>query len=143
MQLLVVALLLLLAALPARAQMYKCVDAHGKTQYTDQPLEGCKESTVKPSPPISGTVRAPQDDFAKQEADLKQRQIEREANAAKERDQQAALAARCRSLRSELGMLQNTGRVFTRNAQGEREPMDDTVREQRIAKLQQELRACP
>ncbi|HYR36273.1 MAG TPA: DUF4124 domain-containing protein [Burkholderiales bacterium] len=137
------ALLILLAALPAQAQMYKCVDARGKTEYTDKPLEGCKESAIKPSPPVSGAVRAPQEDFAKQEADLKQRQIERETSAAKERDQRAALAARCVSLRSELGMMQNTGRIFTRNAQGEREPMDDTLREQRIAKLQQELRACP
>src|SRR5207244_1553457 len=102
-----------------QAQMYKCVDARGKTQYTDQPLEGCKESAIKPSPPISGAVRVPQEDFARQEAELRQRQIEREASAAKERDQQAALAARCVRLRSELGMLQNTGRIFTRNAQGE------------------------
>jgi len=43
---------LLLAAPPAQAQMYKCVDARGKTQYSDKPIPGCKSTTtVEPPPP--------------------------------------------------------------------------------------------
>ena len=38
--------LLLAVALPAHAQMYKCVDARGVTHYTDKPLPGCKGGAV-------------------------------------------------------------------------------------------------
>ena len=35
--------LLCLAAFPAAAQMYKCVDSRGVTHYTDKPLtSGCR-----------------------------------------------------------------------------------------------------
>jgi len=47
-------LLVFLIALDADAQMYKCVDERGKIQYTDKPQAGCKESAIKPSPPLSG-----------------------------------------------------------------------------------------
>ena len=43
---------LLLAAAPAAlADLYKCVDAKGKTQYSDQPLPGCKGAVVKRDAP--------------------------------------------------------------------------------------------
>ena len=39
---------LLVAAAPAAlADLYKCVDAKGKMQYSDQPLPGCKAVLVK------------------------------------------------------------------------------------------------
>lgn len=34
--------LLLVAALPAAAQLHKCIDERGRTQYTDKPVPGCK-----------------------------------------------------------------------------------------------------
>lgn len=44
----VVFAMLLVAASPAAlAQLYKCVDAHGKTVYTDKPLPGCKGNGVR------------------------------------------------------------------------------------------------
>jgi hypothetical protein len=133
-------LLALLIALDAGAQMYKCVDARGKTQYTDKPLDGCKEADIRPSPPISGGLTPPKEDLANEDAQLKRRQIEREASAEQERE---ALMARCTRLRSEYAMLSRSGRIATRNAQGEREYMDDATRAGRVAKLEQELRGCP
>lgn len=136
-------LLLLLAAFDANAQMYKCVDAQGKTQYADLPGPGCKPSAIKPSPPISGEVRAPRENFAGQEADLRRRQLEREAAAAQERQAHEALVQRCARQREEYNMLTGGIRVFKRNEKGERVFVDDATREQRIAKLQQDLRGCP
>lgn len=40
---------LLAAAGPAGAQLFKCVDAKGRTHYTDKPLPGCKgEAEMRP-----------------------------------------------------------------------------------------------
>ena len=39
------ALMLLMLAASAQAQMYRCVDAKGKVQYSDKPIAGCQ--TVK------------------------------------------------------------------------------------------------
>ena len=132
--------LLLLIALYAEAQMYKCVDARGVTQYADQPGPGCKEVAIKPSPPLSGAVRAPHDDFAGKEADLKRRQLAREASAAQERQ---ALEKRCAKARNEYSTLTSGIRLYTRNEKGERVFVDDATREQRIAQLTQDLRGCP
>ena len=137
------ALALLVIALPAYAQMYKCVDERGATQYTDKPRPGCKPAAIQGSPPISGEVRSRTEDFAGQDAALRRRQLEREAAEAQEREARQALVQRCAKLREDYGMLSSGTRVFTRNAQGERVFLDDAVREQRIARLQQELRGCP
>ena len=136
-------IVLLVLALPAQAQMYKCVDARGKIQYTDKPLEGCKEAEIRGSPPISGELRPPPQDLSKEDADLKRRLIENEQAAAKERQERVALAARCARLRSDLQLYTNGGRIATTNAQGEREYMDDATRERRIAALRDQLRLCP
>jgi hypothetical protein len=140
------ALLVFLIALDADAQMYKCVDERGKIQYTDKPQAGCKESAIKPSPPLSGSGEVkppPKEDFAREDADLKRRLIEHEADAAKERQERMALVARCARLREEHTALANASRVVTRDAKGERVFMDDATRERRLAAIQQELRGCP
>lgn len=52
---------LLLAASPAAfAQMYKCVDAKGKTQYSDKPLPGCKATVIKGEAPPPAREKGPQ-----------------------------------------------------------------------------------
>lgn len=135
--------LLLLVALPAWAQMYKCVDKNGVTHYTDAPLPGCRggEVDIRPIPSISGTDMRPRDeDFAQQDADFKRRQNERAQAQAQER---AALDARCKSLRQENAILSG-GRPLSRiNEQGERVYVPDQVREQRLAQVRDALRACP
>ena len=138
-----VAAALLALALPAQAQMYKCVDEHGKTNYRDQPAPGCKAVDIRPSPPLSGSVQAPPESFAVQDAELKRRQLEREAAEAKEREAREAHESRCARLRREQAMLASGVRVSSLDARGERVYMDDATREGRLAVLAQELRSCP
>ena len=116
---------LLLAAPPVEAQMYKCVDARGKMQYSDKPIPGCKNTTVKPPPPPP-TRPAP---GAAGKASAKQ--------AAKpapkgEMDQYTAeqRASRCKSLREERDWLQGPA--------GRRVASHD----ERVAQVEQLLREC-
>lgn len=132
-------LLLLLFPLCAQAQMYKCVDERGKTQYTDKPQAGCKATAIKPSPPISGAVRPRQEDLAAEDAALKRRQLEREAGDAKAR---SALEQRCAKLRQEQHTLSGGRRISRIDAKGERVFLDDATRDQRLAQLERELRGC-
>jgi hypothetical protein len=132
--------ILLLLPLCAQAQLYKCVDERGKIHYTDKPQAGCKETAIKPSPPISGAVRPRQEDFANDEAAFKRRQAERETQDAKARQ---ALEQRCARLRQERGILTSGRRIAKIDAKGERVFMEDATREQRLAQLEQELRGCP
>jgi hypothetical protein len=136
-------LTLLLVPLGAQAQMYKCVDEHGKTNYSDQPAAGCKTVDIRPSPPLSGEVKPPKEDFAVQDAELKRRQLEREAAAAKEASEHAVLERRCTALRREQMVLASGVRISSLDAQGDRVYMDDASRDRRLAELAQELRSCP
>jgi Domain of unknown function (DUF4124) len=137
------ALVLMLAALPAQAQMYKCVDEHGKTRYSDQPAAGCKEIDIRPSPPLSGALQNRDESFAVQDAELKRRQLERDAAAAKEGAERDALERRCSALRREQTVLGSGVRISNVNAAGDLVYMDDTTRERRLAELARELRNCP
>jgi len=134
------ALALVLAALPAQAQVYKCVDETGKTRYVDQPSAGCKEAAIRGSPPISGRITPPGGDVAREEADFRRRQNERAIEEDKERRQ---LAQQCARLRREYAMLSTGRRLVRINEKGEREYVDDAVRDRRAAELEQELRGCP
>lgn len=139
------ALLLAIAlawAAGVQAQMYKCVDERGVTQYSDKPRPGCKGGPVdiRPIPSISGSLSERSDDFAREDADFNRRQNERERAAAKER---AELQARCRALRQERARLSSGRRLAQVNDQGERVYLSDEVRDQRLAKVRDALRTCP
>ena len=122
--------------------MYKCVDAKGVTHYTDKPLPGCKgrEVDIRPQPSISGSApQAPGEDFKRQDADFKRRQVERaEAEAAGK----AEMNKHCARLRREQAVLSGGTRVSRINAKGERVYMDDASREARLKELGEALRAC-
>jgi hypothetical protein len=132
-------------ALPAQAQMYKCVDARGVTHYADQPTAGCKNATVdiRPSPPISGRLAPPPADPAQQDADFRRRQLERAEAERDEREQRAALESRCAALRQDRTMLTAGTRLVQLNAQGERVYLDDATRARRLADVAAALGACP
>jgi len=129
----------------AAAQMYKCVDASGVTHYTDKPLAGCKGGAVniQGSPPISGALTprpAPADDVARQNADFKRRQNERERVEAADK---AALDERCARLKHEYAVFGMGGRVFHLNDKGEKVYMEDANRDARLAQLKEQMRGCP
>jgi hypothetical protein len=133
-------ILLVAATCHAQAQMYKCTSERGVVQYTDKPTAGCKEVDIRPSPPISGALQPPSDDLARQEAEFRKRQLDREASDTQARQAQVE---RCARLRREQTVLNTSRRIVRANERGEREFMDDSVRDQRIAELQRELAGCP
>ena len=132
----------LLVALPATAQMYKCVDARGVVQYSDKPSPGCRGGPVdiQPIPSLSGHGTTPPPTASQQDTDFRRRQIERERLEATEK---AALAQRCARVRQELAWLSASTRVARINDAGERVYMDDAARDARLADLRQQLGNCP
>ena len=134
--------LALLAALPAAAQMYKCVDERGVTHYSDKPRPGCKggEVDIRPIPPISGSIAPANRDLAKQEAEFSRRQIEREETEAKAKE---AREERCARLRQEQNWLSFAGPLSHTDAQGRPDYVDDATRDARMAKVKEQLRLCP
>ena len=138
-----IALCALLVALPAHAQMYKCVDKRGVVSYSDKPSPGCKGGPVQiqPIPPLSGQESAPAAvNPSAQDADFKRRQIERERYESLEK---AAQQERCQKVRQEIDWLSAGTRVAKINDAGERVYMDDATRESRLAMLRQAVRGCP
>lgn len=134
---------LLLIALPAWGQMYKCVDKKGVTHYTDAPLPGCKggEVDIGPLPSLSGAQPARrEEDFARQEADFRRRQNER---AQAEASLRATLQARCRALRLEHARLSSDRPLAEIGADGERVYVPEELKEQRLAQVREAMRACP
>jgi hypothetical protein len=134
------AALLLFVALPAQAQMYKCVDQRGVTRYTDEAGPGCKPVDIRGSPSNSGAVPRPEQDLAREEADFKRRQRERDSTALREKQ---ALDARCARLQSERATLSTGRRLARMNDKGERVYLEDADRDRRVAELQRELATCP
>jgi hypothetical protein len=134
---------LLVAAFPAAAQMYKCVDERGVTHYSDKPRPGCKGGPVDiqaiPSVSGQGTQSRPAN-LPQQDADFKRRQIEREQTEAKAK---AALDQRCARLRQEHAVLASGMRIGRLNDKGERVYMEDATRDARLGKVKEELRGCP
>ena len=109
-------------ALPAQAQLYKCVDARGKVEYTDNPAN-CKSAAKaveqpkpRPAPPV-----------AKPQAKAK----EAPAKVAKEPQlTRAQLADRCKTMREELDWLNSPrGRKLQFHTE-------------RVAQVEQGLRIC-
>jgi hypothetical protein len=135
-------LLLLLAAFPAWAQMYKCVDERGVTYYSDTPRPGCAGGPVdiRPIPPVSGKESARSGSLAGEDADFKRRQIQREEAEARGK---AALAQRCSNLRSEYALLNSGVPIIKSNERGERVYMEDATRDERMAQIKEQMRACP
>ena len=132
----------LLVALPATAQMYKCVDARGVVQYSDKPSAGCKGGPVdiQPIPSLSGHGTTPPPSASQQDTDFRRRQIERERQESSEK---AAQMERCTRVRQELAWLSASTRVSRINDAGERVYLDDSTREARLADLRQQARGCP
>jgi hypothetical protein len=136
----------LLAALPAHAQMVKCVDERGVTHYTDKPRPGCRggEVDIRGQPPIAGKVEPRGGDWKSEEREFQRRRIEggrREEAQARER---AQLERRCASMRAQLARLESARRIAITDARGERRFVEDSEREALASKLRGEIgRQCP
>ncbi len=135
-------LLLLLAATAVRAQMYKCVDASGKTRYSDKPITDCKNAqTIKP-PPVSPAAKAAQRapgkmppgfaSAAKPAAKTKTapEPAKRALTAAEAEHERKFDAARCKTLREEQAWLSSPRGAGVES------------REARLGQVRQALSAC-
>jgi len=141
--------LFLLFAVPAGAQMYKCVDGRGVTTYSDKPRPDCKGGTVniRSGSPSDQKAAEPGDDVRRLESDFQRRRIEQRKAEAKEKEERdKELAARreeCVALKHDLLTLESASRiVLDVNSKGERTYMDDVSRTKAIAETRQKLRAC-
>ena len=134
---------LVFLTLPAQAQMYKCVDEHGKVDYRDQPGSGCKPVDIRASPPMSGSLQRPAEDFAARDAELRRRQLQRDEAAAKDRIAEEQRLRRCQDLRVEAYGLGSGVPIYSFNEKGEKIYIDDAVRERRLAAVRESLRGCP
>lgn len=115
---LVLAAALALAAAPAAAQMFKCVDDRGVTHYTDKPQPNCKGGPVdiRGSPLISGAPSKPPPADEKAEIPKK-----------------AANDPQCVRLRQEHDAVAGAGRMH----------LDKEALDARLAAIKEQMRGCP
>jgi hypothetical protein len=128
------AILLVLGSSASFAQMYKCTDARGVTQYADKPCPDGKgkEVDIRGQPPISGKVTPYREDLKREEGDLQRRQAQREQERQADAKALEAQQRRCSALRGEL---QRTTSI--------RHPADSVTHDNRIAALNAEIgRSC-
>jgi sRNA-binding protein len=139
-------LALALLAMPAvaAAQMYKCVDANGVTGYVDSPRAGCKEVDIRGQPPISGNIEGRKENFSREDADFRRRQIEREKAEAKEQQAVVSKKQQCERMRMEYARLDVARRILVRvEPNGDRVYMDDEERRRQLSDLRGKLASCP
>lgn len=138
------------SAFPA---LTKWVDANGQVHYSDGPpppnankqkiLKKTSSDTSASSGDDSAASSAPKT-TAEREAELKRAQQEKKAAADKAAKQQAdaeAMKEHCAALKSNLMAMQQGLRIVQFDADGNRSYMDDQQREQRMAKIQQDISA--
>jgi len=138
---------LILASANASAEVNKWVDDQGRVHYSDQApppevqaraLRSASEGTVS----ASGVAGTGEPTFVQQEAALKKEQRAKQAAAEQAAQKQAAadaLKAKCDSAQQNLRTLQSGARMMEIDASGERSFIDDSQRQQRIEKAQQDI----
>ena len=145
--------LLMMFSITAFAEVHRWVDENNKVHYSDQPppastksvkLRSASDSTIPAdagSATASSGPAAPKT-IAEREAELKKaQQARKEASrkAAEEQASQEAQKAKCSSAQQNLRALQEGMRIVEFDAKGERSFIDDQQRQQRIAKIQQDI----
>jgi hypothetical protein len=137
-----------LAASGAQAQVFKCVDAGGKTVYSQSPCpSGAKSSVISSdAPPPAATPASktgkPAATAADKEMDFRKRQQEREAADKKASDLAADEKRKqddCRRAREAVAQYDIGGRISRVDAKGERYFLDDSQIAQERAKSQQSV----
>ena len=130
-----------LAAFPASAQVYKCVES-GHTVYSQIPCAaGAASTTIRrdaPSGPAPGSGAASGQSAAEQEQAFRKRQQQQAEAAKKDGAKQQEAQERqqnCTTARSQLANYEVGGRISRINANGEREFLDDAGIEQEKARV--------
>ena len=152
--------LVLYLAMPASAQMYKWVDEHGRTQYSDKPppnnvmTEKLRSVRTPPNAPASGdTTSGAAKDAAKagpmttveQELAFRKRQQEAakaEQEAAQKQAQTRERDENCKRAKTALAQFQLGGRQVRINEKGERVYLDENQIAQDAERARQEAAAA-
>jgi hypothetical protein len=139
-------ILLMLASTNTFAAVSKWVDAQGRVHYSDQPPPPATQSeTLRSSSDAQDSASSSVDETkttAEKEADLNKANAEKQAagdKAAQKKAAEDALKANCATAQENLRALQSGVRIMDVDAKGERSYIDDAQRQQRIAKVQQEI----
>jgi hypothetical protein len=131
------ALIMLLPAGPAAAQVYKCTGKDGRVSYSQTPpKEGaCKENLLRSTEPTgadSGSLKQFNENI---DASRKT-----EAQDKQKADREAALAAnkqvRCSNARSRLAFLEQASRLAVIDESGQRHYKDEAQKQQMKAEAQ-------
>ncbi|PZP49461.1 MAG: hypothetical protein DI596_15710 [Azospira oryzae] len=125
---------------PVFADLYKCIDAHGRVQYTDQPAAACLQKGAKVKVPSTTlpAATAPKS-LQEQELEFRKRRAEQTEAEAQAQKEAQLRAQNCEAARANLAVFTQGGRVIRYNAQGEREYLSDEQRAQEIEKWQKEV----
>lgn len=133
-----------LVAAPASAQVYKCVDASGKTVYSQQPCPAGESSKViRRAPPPEAEAPAAKPGGkppASPEQDYRKRQAERAEADKKSAEEEAKAKQRqeaCNRAREAMAQFDMGGRFAGVDAKGERYFYDDNRIAQERARAQQ------
>ncbi len=131
-----------LLAAPASAQVYKCVDASGKTVYSQAPCPaGQSSKTIRSSPPPEAPAATPgAKPPANPEQEFRKRQSEQadaEKKAAEEEAKAKQRAEACSRAREAIAQFEMGGRFAGVDAKGERYFYDDNRIAQEKARAQQ------
>ncbi len=136
------ALLCIVAA--AQAQIYKWQDQNNRTVISDRPPTGVvrKPLTIEAeAPPAAADVGKT---MADREMDFRKRQkesVERNEKAEKEQRLTAQRQEDCDAARRSLQAMESGERVAMRDARGERYFLDDSQRQQEIARIRQTVQS--
>lgn len=134
-------LLLMVASAAVYAGPSKWVDEQGKVHYSDNPPKhNIKVQQLQFRDTVTRTAPASEENYeprsaAEMEADLKRGKEARAAKEKKEEQLRAQAEAKqinCANARANLSAMQQSGRMFRADANGERVYMDDAQRQQQI-----------
>ena len=133
----------LLAAGTASAQVYKCVDASGRTVYLQSPCPpGQSSKMIRATPPATAPAPAakpgdkppltPEQAFQKRQKDRE----EAEKKAGDEQAQATRKQEACQQAREQLARYQSGARIASVDAKGERYVLDEGQLAQEKARAQ-------
>jgi hypothetical protein len=139
-------LMLMLVTANASAAISKWVDSNGQVHYSDQPPPNVKTQSIRPAQGADASTSASgvpaQKSIAERDAEFKKAQLAKKEAAEKDAQKQAALEAQqsnCSNAQQALRSLQSGIRIVTIDANGERSFLDDSERQQRIEKAQNDV----
>ncbi|MEO5691632.1 MAG: DUF4124 domain-containing protein [Usitatibacter sp.] len=125
----------LLCGVDAQAQIYKWVDAQGRTHYGEKPADGTPATAIAaPSPPSEPARSNNPEKWKEMERDLRTRRLDKaRAEEAQQKKQDSAERKReCANAQRQITILERQAPVYSRDAKGERVYASDEVREKEL-----------